>query len=225
MNVPNALTLLKTHSLQTIIQGEIEKMILSGQLQLGEPLREVNLAESLGVSRGPVREALQRLEEKGLVTIVKNCGAYVRTLTLQEADQIYEIRTALEFLIGEKVAQSINKEGLVSLDKIIKQMELAVEKCDINQYSKLNLEYHDRLAELSGNSKLHKMYSRLVSELALFRRHTFMHDRNSMLKSLNEHEAIYRSVMDGNAELASELLKNHSIDSRKRLHEAIEGAA
>ena len=89
MTLPNALDVLKTQSLAMLVQEELERMILDGRLLPGEQMREVALAALLGVSRGPIREAFRALEGKGLVSVVKNCGVFVRTLDLEEADQIY----------------------------------------------------------------------------------------------------------------------------------------
>ncbi|MCS6764508.1 MAG: GntR family transcriptional regulator [Candidatus Protistobacter heckmanni] len=80
-------------------------MILDGHLLPGDPLREVPLSALLGVSRGPIREAFRSLEEKGMVTVVKNFGVFVRTLDPEEADQIYEVRELLEAMIGAKAAR------------------------------------------------------------------------------------------------------------------------
>jgi len=133
-------------------------MILDGRLVPGEPLREAALAASLGVSRGPVREAFRALEEKGLVLVEKNHGVQVRTLSLEEADEIYEVRICLEELIGQKAAASADVAGRRELKAVLAQMEKASTLDDVNPYTSLNLAFHDALARLTGNAKLHATY-------------------------------------------------------------------
>jgi phosphonate utilization transcriptional regulator len=221
MTFTNTLQLLKNQSLPALVQEELERMILDGRLLPGEQLREVPLAALLGISRGPIREAFRGMEEKGLVTVVKNCGVYVRTLDVEEADQTYEVRIALEAMIGEKVARNITSEGLAVLNKIINNMEEAVEAADINRYTALNFTFHDTLANRCGNRKLHETYQRLVAELSLFRRQTYVHDENSLTISLAEHQAIFRAVAEGHPDEAAALLMRHAADSRQRLHQVL----
>lgn len=221
MFLNDALALLRTQSLPTLVQDQIERLILDGTLKPGEPLREMTLAKMLGVSRGPVREAFRGLEEKGLVRVEKNCGVQVRSLSHTEADQIYEVRITLEALIGRKVTENATPAGLAELSGILDRMAHAVEERDVNPYTSLNLVYHDTLSRLSGNPQLHETYRRLVAQLSLFRRRAYLHDKQSMALSLREHRAIYQAIARGDGERASTLLRDHAEDSRRRLHEAL----
>lgn len=224
MTFTTALNVLKHQSLPTLVQEELERMIMDGRLLPGEQLREVALAALLGVSRGPIREAFRGLEEKGLVSTVKNCGVFVRKLDPVEADQIYEVREALEALIGERVSRHIDIEGISALQTIVEQMAVAVAGADINRYTALNFSFHDALARLSGNPKLHATYQRLVAELSLFRRHTYVHDESSMALSLAEHRAIFDAIVARQPQRVTELLGGHVSDSRRRLHQVLDPA-
>lgn len=197
-------------------------MVMEGRLLPGEQLREVALAALLGVSRGPIREAFRGLEEKGLVTTVKNYGVFVRKLDPLDADQIYEVREALEALIGDKVARRIDAAGISALTTIVEQMDTAVAGADINHYTALNFSFHDALARLTGNPKLHATYQRLVAELSLFRRHTYIHDETSMALSLAEHRAIFDAIVARQPAQVAQLLRIHASDSRARLHQVLD---
>ena len=225
MNSSDALKLLTRQTLPAVVQDEIEQMILDGRLQPGEALREVALSATLGVSRGPLREAFRGLEEKGLVRTRRNCGVQVRSLSLDEADQIYELRITLESLIGRKAANRRDADGLVSLSATVDEMAQAVDAADIGRYLGLNVRFHNQLALSTGNAKLHAIYSRLVSELSLFRRQAYLHDAATMRLSLQEHAAILAAVADGQANRAARLLRHHAVDSRLRLHQALAPAA
>ena len=222
MTFATALSVLKHQSLPALVQEEIERMIMDGRLPPGEQLREVALAALLGVSRGPIREAFRAMEEKGLVSTVKNCGVFVRKLDPLEADQIYEVREALEVLIGDKIAARIDDAGIAALRNVVDQMAEAVSGADINRYTALNFSFHDALARLSGNPKLHATYQRLVAELSLFRRHTYVHDETSMALSLAEHRAIFAAIVARQPAQVAQLLRTHVSDSRARLHQVLD---
>src|SRR5918998_2968648 len=94
------LRILQTVSLTTVLEREIESLILSGKLPPGERINEIQLAKRFGTSRGPVREATRSLEGKGLVEAVRNRGAFIRRLSVEEAVEIYDLRAALFGLGG-----------------------------------------------------------------------------------------------------------------------------
>ncbi|HAO31334.1 MAG TPA: GntR family transcriptional regulator [Candidatus Competibacteraceae bacterium] len=221
MSYSDALVVLKQHSLPDLVQDELEQLILDGKLAPGEPLREIAIASLLGVSRGPVREAFRALEEKGLLRIAKNCGVSVRALSAGEADQIYEVRIVLEAMIGRKVAETITETGLAELKAILKAMVTAAKDDNVHPYTYLNLAFHDALARLSGNVALHESYRRLVAQLTLFRHKAYLHDRTSMALSLREHQEIVSAIEAQKPNRASDLLRSHARDSRKRLHAAL----
>ena len=168
----SAIDLLQNHSLTTLVQHEIERLIVSGELSAGDKLNEAVLAERLGVSRGPVREAFRALAESGLVRMEKNRGVFVREVSLEEADEIYEVRSALDRLVGRRLAESIKPEQLHELRGILDGMEQATAKQDIDAYYPLNLRFHDSLVQFTGNKKLLATYRRIVNELNLYRRET-----------------------------------------------------
>src|SRR5947209_12241511 len=101
------IALLQTSSLSSVVQAELERMILSGELRPGEKLTEMALASRLGVSRGPLREAFRMLDEAGLVRTEKNRGVFVRSLPVEEAMEIFDLRASMDELVGRRLAGSI----------------------------------------------------------------------------------------------------------------------
>ncbi|MDO9571873.1 MAG: FCD domain-containing protein [Hydrogenophaga sp.] len=221
MNAPDSIALLRTQSLTGLVQEALEQQIVAGDLKPGDPLREGAIALSMGISRGPVREAIRMLEARGLVDFAKNCGVQVRKLDGQQAAQIYQVRIPLEGLIGELVAQRTPAESGQVLTPIMEQMERLVKQQNVDAYAGLNLEFHDALARLTGNAALHETYRRLVIQLKLFRTHTFKHVPDTILASLAEHTAIYQAVQNQDTHLASHLLRAHAEDSLRRLRIAL----
>ncbi|MFZ6689477.1 phosphonate utilization associated transcriptional regulator [Undibacterium sp. SXout11W] len=211
--------LIQQASLSTLAQIEIERMILAGEISAGTKLNEASLAEMLGVSRGPVREAFRSLEETGLVRQEKNCGVYVRQISIEEADDIYEIREALDELVGRKLAKTITAVQLKELRSMVDKMEKLAEKKNVSSYSLLNLEFHDVLVKMTGNEKLLTTYRRLVKELNLYRRNS-LEQQGTLPISIHEHREIVELIAAGNADAAGNMMRQHVIDSRQRMHKS-----
>ena len=152
--LPDTIAVLQSNSLPTLVQRELERMILAGDLAAGAKLNEVTIADLLGVSRGPVREAFRALEESGLVRLEKNRGVFVRQIAVEEADEIYELRAVLDEFAGRRVAQTIAPADLKSLRALVERMDRAALRNDVDAYHAANLEFHDTLVALAGNSKL-----------------------------------------------------------------------
>jgi phosphonate utilization transcriptional regulator len=219
-----AIELLRQQSLTSLVQREIEHRILSGQLAPGGKLNEADLAAELGVSRGPVREAFRGLEQVGLVRTEKNRGVFVRQVSLEEADEIYEVRAALEAQIGRLAAKRIRPEQLERLRALVKRMHAVGRARDADAYFPLNLEFHELLAEAAGNRALASNYRRVVNELNLYRRETLARNAENIPVSTQDHEAIIAAIAKGDAALAERLLYDHVIQSRARLYRALDAA-
>ena len=199
-------------------------MILAGELPAGSKLNEAAIAERLGVSRGPVREAFRALEESGLVRLEKNRGVFVRRIPIEEADEIYELRAVLDEFVGRRLAQSASPELVHELSGRVDRMERAAGKGDVETYLAENVAFHDRLVELAGNSKLLGMYRRLVNELHLFR-HATLAQGGVLPVSTREHRAIVERIAAGQTAAAGRALYDHVMASRDRMHRAALPAA
>ena len=212
-----AIALVQSSSLPMLVQKELERMILAGDLPAGGKLNEAAIAELLGVSRGPVREAFRALEESGLVRLEKNRGVFVRQIDVGEADQIYELRCVLDEFVGRRVAQTVTPEIARELRARVDRMEKATAADDVDTYHRVNLEFHDRLVELAGNAKLLLMYRRLVNELNLYRRASLA-QVGTLPVSTREHREIVNRIAAGDAAAAGRALQEHVLASRDRMH-------
>jgi len=216
-----AIELLRSHSLTTLVQRELERRILSGELAPGDKLSEEFIAAQFNVSRGPVREAFRALESGGLVRIEKNRGVFVRQVSLAEADEIYEVRAGLDELIGRLLAARIQPGQLAQLRELLKKMQQAARARSVEQYYPLNVQFHDLLAEFTGNGTLLAHYRRLVNELHLYRRETLARGQDSFPISTREHAAIVDALARRDGEAAGKLMYEHAMESRDRLHAAL----
>jgi len=212
-----AIALVQSSSLPALVEKELERMILAGDLPAGGKLNESSVADLLGVSRGPVREAFRALEASGLVRLEKNRGVFVRQISVDEADEIYEVRAALDEFVGRRLAQTVSADEVRDLRARVDRMERAAAKGDVDAYVAANLQFHDRLVELTQNQKLLATYRRLVNELHLYRRATLAQS-GTLPVSTREHREIVDRIAAGQAAAAGRALFDHVMASRERMH-------
>ncbi|MBL0151773.1 MAG: FCD domain-containing protein [Ideonella sp.] len=216
-----AIDLLREHSLATLAQQELERRIVSGEMAAGAKLNEVDVATALGMSRGPVREAFRALSQAGLVRVEKNRGVFVRQILLEEADEYYEVRAALEGLIGRLAARRIAIDEIEQLRAVVRRMHQVQKSRRAEEYFALNVEFHDGLARAARNNALLANYRGVVNQLDLYRRATIARSAENIPLSTQEHEAIVEAVAARNEQRAEALLVEHVLVSRQRLHVAL----
>jgi phosphonate utilization transcriptional regulator len=227
MTQPAALTalqLVQSNSLPALVQVEIEQLILRGTLAIGQRVNESELATRFGTSRGPIREALRALEESRLVRSEKNRGVFVREISVAEADEIYDVREALDQLIGRRVAERATPEQLRDLEALLAEMDAATGVQDIKSYHALNLKFHDMLVAFAGNARLTESYRLLTKGLLLFRLRG-LQDGGGFAVSNTEHKAVVAAVAARDCARAGHLLRQHAVESRARMHKAAAAAA
>jgi phosphonate utilization transcriptional regulator len=220
-----AIEMLREHSLATLAQQELERRIISGEIAAGTKLNEVEVASALGVSRGPVREAFSALSQAGLVRVEKNRGVFVRQVSLEEANEFYEVRAALEGLIGKLAARRISIDEIEQLRAVVRRMHQTQKGRRADEYFVLNVEFHDVLARAARNNALLAHYRGVVNQLDLYRRATITHGVENIPLSTQEHEAIVEAVASRDEQRAEALLTEHVLVSRARLHAALGTAA
>jgi phosphonate utilization transcriptional regulator len=214
-SAPPTITQLQSSSLTRLVAVELERLILAGELAPGEKLTEVALAARLGVSRGPLREAFRMLDEAGLVRTEKNRGVFVRHIPLEEALEIFDLRAAMDELVGRRLAERIDPAALRELRGLVDRMEQSVKARDTDAYHLLNLRFHDRLVELAGNAKLTAIYRKLIKELSLFRRMNLA-DATLLPVSASEHRSIVKAIASGDPEAAGRAMYEHVMESKER---------
>ncbi len=202
------------------VARRLEVMILDGSLGPGERLNEVTLARSLGVSRGPVREAARALEKAGLVTVIMNRGAFVRSLTLAEAMDIYEINATLFGLAAGKAARSITAARAGKLRKMVDAMDNAAGRDARDAFFRLNSEFHALLMACGENAEAAALYAQLTRKLRLLRRRSF-EQPGHMQDANREHRALMEAILAGRSLAARNRAEAHARLGRGRFLEAI----
>lgn len=147
------------------VESIIRKMILLGELMPGERINEVQLAEQLEMSRGPVREALRRLQSEGLVTYHAHRGTFVAELLDKDAEEVYKLRALLEVGAVKAALPNIRSEHLEHLRQLVQQFEIVRIHHDIDGLIRADLAFHHLLVQLSGNTRLFDMYRLLDTQL------------------------------------------------------------
>ncbi|MBT4699976.1 MAG: FCD domain-containing protein [Rhodospirillaceae bacterium] len=219
--INDELAFIRTESLATVVQRELERMILNGEVPAGERINENMLAGKLSISRGPIREALRKLEQAGLVESLVNRGMFVRKITLEEALNLYEIRAVLAEHAGEKIAKRVTDTDKAILVEFVDRMEISAEKQDLETYYPINLEFHTVLMDLTGNPRLSETYTNMDNELQLFRQRAMLTPEG--LKTSNaEHREIVERILSGDVQGAGAAMKYHVVAGKERGQLAIE---
>lgn len=209
------LRVLQSTSVPKAVQKEIEKMILAGNFEAGQKLGEVELANMLGVSRGPVREAFRGLEEAGLIRMSKNRGVFVREISLKEAFELYEVRAGLDACAGQLLASRIDDAQIRELESLVDKMDALILRDELSEYLACNLRFHDRIVEMAGNSKLLEIYRRLINETHLMRKRSISQGQGRMTSS-QEHREIVRALASRDPEKTVRAMRNHVLSGRDR---------
>ena len=185
------------------VRGEIERMIVEGDLAAGEKLNELTLSSAMGVSRGTVREAIRSLADSGLIDLIANRGAFVHETTLAEVRNLYDLRGAIFAMAcaaaARRVGEGDEPKLVPRLEKNLEQMRAVHAGGDTARYYALNIEFHDLLLQGAANPKAKTMYDNLVKEMHLFRRKGLSVATN-IAQSIEEHAAITRAVASADAE-------------------------
>lgn len=186
----------------------LRTMILDGTLRSGERLNEVHLAQSLGISRGPLREAIQRLASEGLVGVISHRGAFVRAFDSEELADLYEVRIALETHATRLVAKSASREDLTAL------AESLVDAFEVGNAYPPELDFHTHLVRLTKNEPLLQATIEVGQKIHLARSRSARGPARAEA-ALTEHREIVASLLDGDGNTAAFLLTEHLSKSLK----------
>lgn len=206
------------------IADELEKMIFSGAFQDGERLDEQRLSTHFGVSRTPLREALQRLATSGLVDQLPRRGVFVRHPGPVELMELFEAMSELEAACARLAARRITDEALAQLRQANAVCRTAVLSSDVDHYYDENERFHHIIYEQSGNRFLAQETARLHRRLQPFRRHQ-LHLRGRMAQSLEEHQAVVDALERGDGDSAANALRDHVAVQGEKFHHLMTGLA
>ena len=199
---------IKRPSLHEELTERLRNMIVEGVLEAGEKVPERELCEKLGVSRTPMREALKVLASDGLLTLQPNRGARVRSITLDELEEVFTLMGALEALAGELACQNVTDAQLDTVRHAHEAMLVCFEASDMPGYFRHNQKIHEAIMDAAGNQTLTSTYRSLAVRV---RRARYLANMSTerWRQAVDEHELILSALTDRDAARLSAILKQH----------------
>lgn len=194
--------------LRDVVFENLRTAILEGNLKAGKRLMEVQLAEQLGVSRTPIREAIRKLELEGLVVMLPRKGAYVANMSFKDLIDVLEIRASLEGLAASLASERLRDEDIVELERVAKEFERSVRETDIDNVLKKDVEFHEKIFLMANNKKLYHLITSLWEQVHRFRV-TYVSNYEASLSLVDEHNRILEAIKSGDSELAKKYATEH----------------
>ncbi|GAB6902217.1 GntR family transcriptional regulator [Kineosporia succinea] len=207
----NRLTRDSTFSRRT--EAVLRDMILDGQMAPGERINEVSLAQALGISRGPLREAIQRLAAEGLLTVISHRGAFVRTFERYQVDELYDLRTALESHVVRLVCQRATDEEVAALGELVRETGAIISASPDAAYP-ADHDLHTRLIELARNETMGRATLEAQRQIQLARRMSAKAPARAR-DALGEHQDLIAAIQRRDADRAAALMTEH-LDAARR---------
>ena len=187
--------------LREIVYEELKREILVGEIAPGTRMMEIELADEMGVSRTPVREAIRKLEKEGLVTIEPRKGAYASDVSIKDMVDVLEVREDLEAMAAAMAAQKVNKNEKQALIEATMEYKEAVESERTEDIIRCDEKFHQLIVNCSGNKTLVQLFSQ-VQELALRFRYLYYDDFSRYERMPMEHREIEEAILSGDYEKA-----------------------
>lgn len=207
--------------LRDVVFHTLREAILRGDLKPGERLMELQLAEKLGVSRTPIREAIRMLEQEGLAVTMPRRGAEVARMTLKDMEDVLEIREALDELAVRIACARITDEQLKKLSEVKKQFESSTQTGDVKQIAEADVSFHDVIYEATGNPKLVTLLNNLREQVYRYRVEYIKNPKNYPVL-IKEHEAILQSLKDREVDRAVSAMQEHVSNQALAVKEIIQ---
>lgn len=199
--------------LRDVVFNTLRQAILRGELAPGERLMEIQLADRLGVSRTPIREAIRKLELEGLVLMIPRKGAEVARISAKSLRDVLEVRRSLEELASELACQRMTEEQIQELEEAKKAFDAAVEKGDIMELAETDEKFHDVIFNGTGNARLVQILNNLREQMYRYRLE-YIKEEDKRQIIMIEHEKILRAIRARHVAEAKDAMREH-IDNQE----------
>jgi len=202
--------------LREVVYETIREAIRNGTLTPGERLMEIQLAEELGVSRTPVREAIRKLELERFVVMLPRRGTYVSNLSLKDINEVFEIRAALDGLAAGLAAERITEEELEQMERLLVEIADHIERHDNQKIVEADEAFHDILYRASRNERLVGIIYNLREQFARFRSVSINYP-GRLQNTLEEHRQLVEAIAQRNPEAAQQKAREHIENAEQTL--------
>lgn len=206
--------------LRDVVFKTLRQGILTGELKPGERLMEIHLANRLGVSRTPIREAIRKLELEGLVIMIPRRGAEVAQITEKNLQDVLEVRRELDAFAAKLACQRMNEGQKAELKEAEEAFEKAVETKDATVIAKADVAFHDIILKSAGNDRLSQLVNNLAEQVYRYR-FEYVKDKTSHNRLIEEHRNIYNSIVKGDKEAAARAVGIHVDNQEKSIKEQL----
>lgn len=200
--------------LRDVVFKTLRQEILTGELKPGERLMEIHLANRLGVSRTPIREAIRMLELEGLVTMIPRRGAEVANITEKNLRDVLEVRRVLDALAVSLACERITEEEKEQLGMACIVFAKATETKNVTTIARADVALHDIIIKAAGNDRLAQIVGNLGEQMYRYR-FEYIKDESTHASLVEEHRIIYESIVRGDRQTAAEAVKMH-IDNQEK---------
>lgn len=194
--------------LRDVVFKTLREAILRGDLAPGERLMEIKLANQLGVSRTPIREAIRKLELEGLVVMVPRKGAEVAKITEKDLRDVLEVRASLEELAISLACERITDEKIAELKDALEQFRTVIKGQDVAKIAQMDVAFHDVIFESTQNARLVQMVNNLREQMYRYRLE-YLKDFSTHSRLDEEHVKIFEAVSARDIESATALIREH----------------
>lgn len=194
--------------LRDVVFHTLRQAILRGELKPGERLMEIQLANKLGVSRTPIREAIRKLELEGLVLMIPRKGAEVADISEKSLRDVLEVRKALEELAVKLTCDKIKRAQITELRAAAEEFKMTLRSGDITLIAEADVRFHDVIYEATDNQKLIQLLNNLREQMYRYRIE-YLKNQEAYPQLLTEHEEIIRRIEKKEKELAAEIVCKH----------------
>ena len=200
--------------LRDVVFKTLRRAILTGELKPGERLMEIHLAQKLGVSRTPIREAIHKLEQESLVTMIPRRGAVVSEISEKGLRDVLEVRRALDTFCAEVACDRITDEAKEELKVACKAFEDAVASGDITEIARADVAFHDIIIGATGNERMVMMINNLAEQMYRYR-FEYIKDTSSHERLMKEHRKLMDAILSDNIIGARDAAREH-IDNQEQ---------
>ena len=209
--------------LRDVVFHTLRNAILKGELQPGERLMEIQLAQKLGVSRTPVREALRKLELEGLVLMMPRKGAVVADITIQDLEDVLEVRTALEELAVQKACDTITEEQLKELKRAANEFKRCAESENILACAEADVQFHEVIYGATNNKRLQQMLTNLREQMYRYRME-YLKDKRMYSTLIEEHDMIRKAIKRRDRVKAGMMMRTHITNQKNEIKKNLTSA-
>ena len=194
--------------LRDVVFNTLRQAILRGELKPGERLMEIQLANKLGVSRTPIREALRKLELEGLVNMVPRKGAEVADITEKSLRDVLEVRKALEELSVQLACEKITEEEIEELKRVAERFKDTLDDQDVTKIAEADVAFHDVIYTATDNQKLILLLNNLREQMYRYRVE-YLKKEEAYPQLIAEHEELIDNISKRNKEEATRIMCEH----------------